>query len=71
MTTHITHLKGSLTDRSNEAEVRLIEGQADTAEAKAKLWRTVRAIASVGLLLAWMLVVALVITSIAEFVSWF
>lgn len=61
----------SLTTRSNEAQVRLAEAEADIAVVKAKLGRTLRAIASVVLLIAWMLVIALVASGIHEFVSWF
>lgn len=73
--TSITHLKGSLTERNDEAQVKLVENEAALAAAKARFWRSLASIASVGMLAAWLAVAALLIVLVAlglsTVVSWF
>lgn len=70
-----TPIRKSLTDRNGEAQVLLVENEAALVAARTRFWRSVASIAAVGMLAAWLIVVALlvglVMLGLSTVASWF
>jgi hypothetical protein len=65
------HAGKDLITRNNEAEVRLIEGQADIAAAKARFWRQLASITGLAYLALLVTLIACALVFLLELTPWY